>query len=173
MAERQTGSLGSSPQWVTVDGLSKYRIREDGEVVSLWASEPKILKGGTDKDGYRKFVLIDDNGVRRYVRRANIVCTAFHGPRPEGMTVRHRDGSRQNDSKDNLSWATHSVNCLDKLEHGTAQRGARNGNVTISEGTARRIKSLSHLSAKEVAGQVGVKKHIVDNIRSGNSWGWV
>jgi hypothetical protein len=157
----------------TLPGFSKYRVREDGEIVSLWGGEPRVLKGGTDKDGYRKFTLIDDDGKRRDMRRATMVCTAFHGRRPDGMTVRHRDGSRQNDSKDNLSWSTHSDNCMDKLEHGTAQRGERSGVVTITEETARRIKGLLHLPTAEIAAQLGVKRHIVNNIRSGNSWRWL
>jgi hypothetical protein len=157
----------------TLPGFSKYRVREDGEIVSLWKGAPRILKGGTDKDGYRKFILIDDEGTRRYMRRATMVCTAFHGPRPEGMTVRHGDGSRTNDSKANLSWATHSVNCMDKLAHGTAQRGERNGRVVISEAAAHRIKAMLTLPTREIAREMGVAKHIVDNIRYGNSWGWL
>lgn len=156
----------------TLPGLSKYLIREDGEIISLWG-KPRILKGGTDKDGYRKFVLIDDAGERRHMRRATMVCTAFHGPRPEGMTVRHGDGSRTNDAKSNLSWSTHSNNCMDKVAHGTAQRGIKNGNATISEDVARSIKQSLHMKTSDIAAAFGVKKHIVNNIRFGNSWGWL
>lgn len=157
----------------TLPGFSKYRIREDGEVVTLWPAEPRILKGGTDKDGYRKFVLIDDAGERRYMRRCVMACAAFHGPRPDGMTVRHGDGTRQNDSKANLSWATHSVNCMDKLAHGTAQRGVKNGNAVISEDLARKIKSSLHIPTCKLTKLFGVQKHIVNNIRNGSSWGWL
>lgn len=159
---------------VTLPGLSRYRISSDGDVVSLWGAIPRVLKGGTDKDGYRKFVLIDDEGRRRYVRRAILVCTAFHGPRPLGMTVRHYpDGTPTNDAAANLSWAPHSVNCRDKLEHGTAQRGTRNGNATITEEAARRIKAMRDMPATAVAAEVGCTKAVVNNIRYGNSWGWL
>lgn len=153
-------------------GLSKYLIREDGEIESLW-SEPKLLAGGTDKDGYKKFVLIDDMGCRRYVRRASLVCCAFHGPRPDKMTVRHKDGTRTNDSAANLAWATHTVNCRDKIEHGTHQKGEKNGNAKITEADARRIKNMAELPASKVAEFVGCSKSIVNNIRHGKSWSWV
>ena len=39
-----------------IHGLSKYIFRDDGEVVSHWGLSPRILAGGRDKDGYRKFV---------------------------------------------------------------------------------------------------------------------
>lgn len=158
---------------VLLPGLSKYQIRADGEVVSLWSKEPKILRGGDDKDGYRKFVLIGDDGKRRYVRRASLVCTAFHGPRPDGMLVRHRDGSRQNDSKENLSWATQSENCQDKLEHGTAQRGTKNGNCITSEEMARAVKGMLHLPTSKIVKLLPVSKFVVNNIRSGTSWTWL
>jgi hypothetical protein len=158
----------------TLAGFSKYVIRRDGEIVSLWGRNPRVLTGGRDKDGYRKFVLIDDAGERRYMRRAIMVCTAFHGPRPEGMTVRHYpDGTRTNDAATNLSWAPHSVNCQDKLEHGTAQRGTNNGNATITEAAARRIKEMVGIPAGKVAAEIGCTKHVVNNIRSGSSWRWL
>jgi hypothetical protein len=157
----------------TLPGLSKYRIREDGEVITLWPTEPRVLRGGTDKDGYRKFVLIDDDGARRYMRRCVMACTAFHGPRPDGMTVRHGDGTRQNDSKTNLSWSTHSVNCMDKLAHGTTQRGDQNGNAVITEAEARQIKSNLHMPTPKLVAWLGVRRHVVNNIRYGNSWGWL
>ena len=157
---------------IQLPSLSKYLIREDGEVISLW-SEPKILAGGTDKDGYKKFVLIDDFGARRYLRRATLVCTAFHGARPPNNTVRHLDGSRTNDAASNLRWGTQSQNCMDKLEHGTAQRGEKNGNCSISEKVARAIKADKSLTTKQAVEKYGVKKHIINNIKYGQSWVWL
>jgi hypothetical protein len=156
-----------------LSGLSRYRFRADGEVISLWGQSPRVLRGGTDKDGYRKFVLIDDDGERRYVRRCSAQCEAWHGPRPEGQTVRHKDGTRDNDSPANLAWATHAENCHDKVMHGTAQRGEQSGTAKISEATARAIKANLHRRTPELAAELGVSRHIVNNIRRGCSWGWL
>ena len=156
-------------------GLSKYGIRADGEIVSYWGLEPKLLKGGVDKDGYRKFVLIDDLGARRYVRRSSLVCTAFHGPRPRGKEVRHLDGSRCNDAADNLTWATHKENCADKRLHGTWQRGENANNVKATEAQARLVKKLfdSGANVNEVMAETKVTRSIAYNIKYGKSWQWL
>lgn len=156
-------------------GLSRYRLRSDGEVISHWAGAPKILKGGTDKDGYRKFVLIDDIGMRRYVRRASLICSAFHGPRPKGKEVRHIDGTRDNDSAENLAWATHKENIADKVAHGTRQTGERANNVKISEKQAREVKNLwaAGANVSEVMAKTGASRATAYNIKYGNSWAWL
>jgi hypothetical protein len=51
-------------------GLSRYLLWSHGEIESVRTGE--YLHGGLDKDGYRKFVLIDDDGRRRYIRRASL-----------------------------------------------------------------------------------------------------
>jgi len=156
-------------------GLSRYRFRSDGEVISYQGVEPRPLIGGLDKDGYRKFVLIDDMGGRRYVRRASLICAAFHGPRPKGREVRHLDGVRQNDAPSNVVWSTHKENCGDKLGHGTAQRGVVNGNAKITEEQARMVKGLlrNGLTARETATISGVTRANVYNIKYGKTWFWL
>lgn len=151
----------------------QWWFRSDGEVVSLWSAEPKVLRGGVDKDGYRKFVLIDDDGARRYVRRCSAQCEAWHGPRPEGQTVRHKDGSRDNDAPSNVAWATHAENCQDKILHGTVQRGENSGTAKISEATARAVKANLHKRTPEIVALFGVSRNIVNSIRYGKSWGWL
>jgi hypothetical protein len=157
---------------IQLTGLSKYLIREDGEIISIW-SNLKVLSGGTDKDGYRKFVLIDDFGARRYVRRASLVCTAFNGPRPKNHNVRHLDGTRTNDSAANLAWGTQAENCRDKQLHGTEQRGVKNGNAKITEETARKIINASNLPTNKIVEMLGVPKGIVNNIKYGKAWAWL
>ena len=156
-------------------GLSRYRFRSDGEVVSYWAKEPAILNGGIDKDGYRKFVLIDDLGARRYVRRASLICAAFHGPMPKGKEVRHLDGTRQNDAPDNLAWATHRENCADKAGHGTAQRGEANGNARLTEAQALEVKRrlADGEGAVAIAQSVGVLKSTIYNVKYKKTWAWL
>ena len=156
-------------------GLSKYGIRDNGEVISYWNAEPKVLMGGTDKDGYRKFVLIDDLGARRYLRRSSLVCTAFHGPRKKGMEVRHLDGTRDNDAASNLAWSTHRENIADKQEHGTFQRGEDASQVKITENHARAVKGLwaAGASIREVMHATNVSRSIAYNIKYGNSWSWL
>lgn len=158
-----------------LDGLSKYVVRADGQIVSLWSDPPRVLVGGRDKDGYVKFVLIGDDKARRYVRRAALVCEAFHGPKPKGFEVRHLDGSRDNDAAANLAWSTHKENCADKLEHGTAQRGQMNGHASISDRDAVRVIELWRAGATgpEIMQLTGVSRSVAYGIKYGKSWRWL
>lgn len=157
----------------TIPGLSKYLVREDGEVISFWGEEPRPLVGGADKDGYRKMVLIDDSGKRRHVRRASLVCQAFHGPRPAGMVVRHYDGTRTNDSAANLSWATASENWQDKWRHGTASAGSRCHRSVLTEDDVRYIRANPHESIKDISRRLGKSRYAIGFARRGKSWKWL
>jgi hypothetical protein len=48
------------------------------------------------------------SGKVRYVHE--VVCEAFHGPRPEGMEVLHLDDDKTNYDPSNLRWGTSSEN---------------------------------------------------------------
>ena len=89
------------------------------------------------------------------------------------MTVRHKDGTRTNDCESNLGWATQSENCRDKIAHGTAQRGEKNGNAKITTEDALRIKGMAGIPARQVAATIGCAEHIVNNIRYGSTWSWL
>jgi hypothetical protein len=84
-----------------------------------------------------------------------VVCTAFHGPRPAGLLVRHLDGDPLNNRADNLAWGTFEENEADKVAHGRAARGESHPHVKLTEGQVRAIRAaraagikLSELSAE-------------------------
>lgn len=157
----------------TLEGFSRYQFRADGEVISLWGKTHRILAGGIDKDGYRKFVLIDDSGRRRYIRRAYAQCSAWNGPRPDGLEVRHLDGSRDNDAPSNLTWSTHTENCADKILHGTSRRGEKNPRSVITEQQARYIKAHPEIPATRLAAQLRISRNTIYPIRLGRAWAWL
>ena len=150
-------------------------MTSEGEVISCWHGDWKTLSGGQDKDGYRKFVLIDDLGARRYVRRSSLICSAFHGPRPKGKEVRHLDGTRLNDRPDNLTWATHKENCADKEGHGTVLRGERANGSKISEAQARKVLDMwkQGSSVREIMAATGVSRGNCYNIKYRKTWAWI
>lgn len=155
----------------SIPGLSRYRFREDGAVISLWHGRA-ALSGGTDKDGYRKFVLIDDLGRRRYLRRASLICTAFLGPRPLRQEVRHLDGSRTNDAIDNLTWGTQAENIADKQRHGTTPRGATHGQTKLTKEDVQAIRNSTDSHAV-TARKYGVSKPTISGVRARRTWRWL
>lgn len=109
-----------------------YRFGSDGSIWSRWSRvgasgryecrDWKLLRGGTDKDGYRKVILVV-NGKRFYRRVHRLILEAFVGPPPHGCIAAHHDGNNRNNTISNLRWCSQKENILDKERHGTAQRG--------------------------------------------------
>lgn len=152
-----------------VAGLSSYFVTRSGRLFSERSGSAVELRGGIDHDGYRRYVLIDDSGARRYVRRATLVCEAFHGHRPEGMVVRHLDGSRDNDAAMNLCWSTQAENIADKREHGTMPMGEHHYAAKLNPQSVAAIRA-SRLSYSVLAGHYGVSKSTIGDVKSGRTW---
>lgn len=73
-----------------------------------------------------------------------------------------------------LRWATHKENNADKFTHGTIARGERNGNVKMSEETARSVRAIiGTMSQREIAALFGVSRSAVRDVKLGRSWGWL
>ena len=150
--------------------FSRYGLRADGQIVGVSGA---VINGGVGKDGYRKFVLIDDDGKRRYIRRASLVCEAFHGPRPSGFVVRHLDGSKTNDTASNLRWSSQSENMADKLIHGTWQIGNRNGNTKLTREQVEYIRAHPEKTYRGLAAELGVTTGAIRGVRKGLTWRWL
>lgn len=73
-----------------------------------------IIKQHIGDVGYYCVHLRKD-GIGKHLRTHVLVCTAFHGPRPNGMEVLHLDGTRTNNRADNLIWGTRSDNMKDPI----------------------------------------------------------
>jgi hypothetical protein len=112
----------SIEEWRGVPGYPSYRVSSLGRVVSLrpWRGlpVPRELAAGISGPGYR-MVYLTAGGRGRHLYVHQLVAAAFHGPRPEGMEVRHLDGNRLNNAASNLSYGTTSQNAYDRVRHGT------------------------------------------------------
>jgi hypothetical protein len=73
------------------------------------------------------------------VRVSNLICEAFHGPKPfPGAVVMHIDENAENNKPENLKWATQKENlncpgfiayCKSRTgDNSPYRKGARNGN---------------------------------------------
>lgn len=108
-----------------------------------------------------------------------VVCQAFHGPRPTPRhEVAHNNGIHQDNRAENVRWATHSENCLDRREHGTAHlvgvfpgeassQAKLNGEQVIA---MRRTYAAGGASQHQLARQYGVSRSLIARIVQGKNW---
>lgn len=133
-------------QWLDIVGWEGfYQISDMGRLRSLqrpFVPQDRILKACLDSDGYL-FAGLFKNGKRLACPKIHrLVLEAFVGLRPSGMEGRHKDGNKLNNRLDNIEWATHEVNELDKSEHGTVLCGSKIGTSKLTENEVSEIRML-------------------------------
>lgn len=168
-------------EWRPIPGWPGYEASDDGEVRS-WLkvgfapapAAPRVLRTTVDQDGYRRMHLHRD-GKRRSRKVASLVLETFVGPRPSRLDACHNDGVRSNDVLLNLRWDTRKSNLADREQHGTVNRGERNGHASLDEAVVRDIKRRLALREPQssIAASVGCAQSTVSKINLGARWAHV
>lgn len=163
-------------EWRKIEGFDGYEVSSLGAVRS-WRpirnkapapATPRLLRPQKDKDGYRKVVLFKDN-KRHYLRVAALVCTAWHGERESGLEVRHLDGTKDNDTPNNLKWGTQAENAKDRQRHNTQVKGS---DVNTSKLTAKSVGEIraSTESVEALAKRYGVTIGAIYHVKQKRTW---
>ena len=137
-------------------------VRADGKVMPQWQ----------DQAGYPRVNLSLGLGVRRVIRVHELVCLAFNGPRPDGMQVRHLDGSKDNYRPENLCWGTPRENAQDRYRHGTVLLGCDHPLSKLNATKVRKIRALiiSGVGNTAIGRRFKVSRTTIRNIRLNKIW---
>lgn len=115
------------------------------------------------------------NGRNARVHR--IVCETVNGSPPSPKhEAAHTCGNGHEGCVNprHVVWKTHAGNERDKVEHGTAVRGAKHALSKLSSADVLTILSLrGRLSNTKIAAQYGVCRQLVDGIMKGTKWAWL
>lgn len=105
-------------------------------------------------------------------RRHVIVCETFHGPRPDGMVVRHLNGKHWDDRPENLIWGTQAENCQDTVRHGNSTQGRRNAQAKLGPDDVMEIRNrwAAGESPTLLASEYGVKPPSIHDMVRGRTW---
>jgi hypothetical protein len=148
-----------------------YAVSDQGRVMRVAPGKGtrvgRILSPVIDHYGY-PFV----NLSHRPKKLHQLVCEAFHGPRPSlRHGVAHADGNPRNNRAGNLRWATQRENLADAIVHGTSRRG-RSKSALLSDDAARVIKVLlaQGVMQRVIAARYGVARTTINNIAIGKNW---
>lgn len=155
-----------------VRSLSRTIILKDGRKRPM---KGRVLKHGSNPDGY-PLVVLARNGEKHTKMVHVLVAMAFRGKRPSGFHTRHKDGRAQNCRAGNLHYGTPSQNSRDRVDHGTVNRGERNGSSSLTRRqilTIRRRYAAGGVLQREIAAQYGIAPNTVSRIVNGRRWGWL
>lgn len=148
--------------WLPVIGHEgEYEVSSLGRVRSLdrvvWCSGPvkgtyqsvrkgRLLKPGQMNEYGHLSVAIGKNNSQCV---HTLVAAAFHGPRPDGLDVCHRDGDAGNNAEDNVYYGTRSANNRDISSHDRRK-------LTVAQVKEVRARAQAGESGKALAREFGV-----------------
>lgn len=141
-----------SERWKDVEGYEgRYQVSDHGNVMSMnyhREGKPRLLKPGSDKDGYKQVLLY--NGTGRTTARVHIlVARAFLEPDPDRDQVNHKNGITSDNVWSNLEWATALEQLMHSFKHlgrtvakGAASKCAKEYVATDPSGKEHHVKGL-------------------------------
>jgi Helix-turn-helix domain/HNH endonuclease len=154
---------------IPIQDREAYLACPDGRIYSTITGG--FLKPGPNKSSRLHVMLPRLNrkpGERRFISVdiAKLICTAFHGERPTGMTISHLNGNVQDNRAENLAWESWEDNHARKYEHDTMDNGFNNSRAVLSPDDithifAWRKEGKTHL---EIAQTLGVSRTTISRV---------
>ena len=175
-----------SSDWFSIPGFPDYEINRETTEVRRVTNVPGVNQ---DFRGPIKTQFPSRNGRLQYQRVTirnpdrksvvrtihNLMLVTFKGPRPTPKhEAAHGDGNGQNNSLENLRWATKQENEDDKVKHGSITYGVNSNGAKLTDEIVVEIRTrlskqkLGDLSA--IAKEYGVAPATVNTIRNGKYW---
>ena len=154
--------------WKPVIGFEDlYEVSDAGRIRSI--KNGRIKAYTNDRQKRRPFVGLWRNNKVRIIYPHKAVLEAFVGLRPKGMEACHNNGDPFDNRLENLRWETTRNNQLDRIKHGTSNRGERCAAAKLTEAQIYAIRADNRLQ-REIAADYGVKDNTISRIKSGKRW---
>lgn len=126
------------------------------------------------KDGYGRIHRLGDGPITTTSR---FMLEATQGPPPsDEHEAAHSCGQGHKGCVNprHLYWATPSKNQMDRVEHGTSNRGAQQWKAKLTDDDVRAIRrSLGAESQASIAARYDVDPSVISDIKRGKKWGWL
>lgn len=111
--------------WLPIKGFEdRYKVSSIGNIYSI--KNDRVLANCKDKYGYC-VVTLWNNGVKKQVKIHQLVCDAFLGPKPQGLTINHKNFNRSDNSLENLEYTSKRYNTLHKQNIGNIYEDGNKG----------------------------------------------
>ena len=153
--------------WRTVAENDRYEVSSLGRVRHK-------LKGNILKPQIRcGYPCIQLGSPRRKRNIHQLVCAAWHGPRPEGMMALHRNDIKTDNRPENLYWGDIVDNARDAVDNGRIHRGSLIGQSKLTADDVREIRRLRHVVGKtyrSIAQRYSVTPRTIRLIANRETW---
>ena len=162
-------------RWLPIVGYEGlYEVSDHGEVWTCrrHGRTGRLLTQHIDRNGYMN-VGLTRNGKTSTLAVHRLLMAAFVGPCPPDLETRHLDGNRsRNLWPENLIYGTPEENAADKVTHGTATVGERNGRHKL---TAVQVGEIHERwrggeSKRSLSRRFGVSPPEIRRILAGTAW---
>lgn len=149
-----------------------YFAGSDGLIYSTLKGPLRACKSKSNlRDKYYRVEL--HRGGRRYPRTVHgLIALAFLGPRPEGLTVSHKNGNSRDNRASNLTYETLAKNISRKSDHGTEIKGSDSPQSKLDRAQVAeiRVRLAEGVSAIALGRAFGVSDTVIRNIKHGRSY---
>lgn len=160
-------------QYRPIVGFPRYRVGDDGSVWSRCYGGWRRLRARKHSAGYRTVMLRRSKRSYQFLIH-QLVLLAFVGPCPDGMECRHFPNRDRADNRlCNLQWGTPSANQMDRVVHGTHNRGENAKQSRFCDDEVHTIRWLLKLGTypkSVIARMFGVSRGCIRGIDSGVNW---
>lgn len=155
-----------------IPGFTGYEVSNWGRPRSFrntqggFDGSPHVLKPIRFANGYRMIAVRNESGRRKMIGVHRLVLLTFVGePLPGQVAAHFPNPDRSNNRLDNLRWAFHWKNELDKPLQGSRQK-----RLTRDQILEIRDLEKTELSQTQTAKCYGVDQAAISRIRRGKSW---
>lgn len=153
-------------EWFTIPGHPKFSVSSHGRAWGPYG-ERKVRR---DKNGYLHILCHVGNSKYVLVLLHRALCTIYYGPPPfEGAMALHRNGIKEDVSRDNLYWGSHQQNMLDAHTHKAFATGENNPRSKLTLEQVNAIKASDKSNVK-LAAESGVSPPTIGYIKNGKTW---
>lgn len=154
-----------------------YYASKDGRILKMRDGELTELKQRIwGKDLTARYVIGYRNDKKKRSSKLvhRLVLDAHVCPCPNGKEGCHNDGNGFNNHISNLRWDTRSNNQMDKVKHGTSNRGSQHGLSKLTEKEVLEIRDLQDaLTKNELSVLYNVTPTQISMIHSRMQWAWL
>lgn len=152
---------------ITAYAAGRYEVSSLGRIRNTQTG--KFRASVVTYDGYPRVNLYLNCGTKSFYVHA-LVAYAFIGPRPEGLTINHKDGDKFNNAPDNLEYATNKEQDTHARSMGIKDsRGEKNPKSKLTHEQALFIRTDKR-TAVAIAADYGIHYATVHKIRQGVIW---